>query len=456
MLLKTHYPTLCLVICILLITRQVRAQEHLNAYVQEGLGNNLVLQQKDIALEKALYSLKTANSYFLPSVNFNGSFTHGDGGRSIALPVGDLLNPVYRTLNELMQQPDFPQIDNVNQQFFPQNFGDVHLRTSMPLLNTDLYYNRSIQQHRVQLQEYEVKVYERALVRDIKTAYFNYQSAAEAIRIYESALSLVNKNVEVNQSLLQNGRGLPASVLRTESEREAVRAQLQDARNNEQNAQKHFNFLLNREQSSAVLSDTLSPALLEKITLMLDNPETKEREELKMLRTAELIDLTLINLNQNFWLPKINAFVDVGAQSENMDWDSQSPYFLLGLSMDIPIYQGRRNHFQIKQAQLDLQVSQIRLDHTAQQIQMAADIALNNLSTAYQNHQAAQKRLKSAKSYFRLIERGYKEGTNSLIEFIDGRNQLTSAQLQLSINTYKALIALAEYERESGTYPLPE
>ncbi|MDF9799614.1 outer membrane protein [Catalinimonas alkaloidigena] len=433
-----------------------KAQEALDAYIQEGLKNNLVLQQKHVGLEKAMYSLKIASSYFQPSLDFNASFNHGEGGRAIALPVGDLLNPVYATLNELLQENDFPQIENVNQQFFPQNFVDAHVRASVPLYNRDLYYNHTIQQHEVALQEYEVKIYARELVKDIKTAYFRYLSAAEAVKIYESALSLVKKNVEVNEALLRNGRGLPASVLRAESELETVKAQLHDAQNIKKNARKYFNFLLNREQAMDIRADAEVRNRTDELIVKVDSAAVQARGEVEMLRTVDLINHTLINMKQNFWFPKLNAFADLGAQSENMDWTSRSPYLLVGLSVDIPLYQGRRNHYQIKQAELDLQTNRFNLDHTTQQLQLAVDIALNNLNTAYQNHLAAQKRMKSAESYFRLVERGYQEGTNSLIEFIDARNQLTSAQLHQSISTYKVLEAMAAYERESGTYPLPE
>jgi outer membrane protein len=43
----------------------------------------------------------------------------GDGGRFFNIPVGDLLNPVYSTLNAITQLELFPQIENVNQNFFP-------------------------------------------------------------------------------------------------------------------------------------------------------------------------------------------------------------------------------------------------------------------------------------------------------------------------------------------------
>ena len=48
-----------------------------------------------------------------------------------------------------------------------------HVRASMPLLNTDIVHNQRIQQHAVHLKEYEVAIYQRELVKDIKVAYFN-------------------------------------------------------------------------------------------------------------------------------------------------------------------------------------------------------------------------------------------------------------------------------------------
>jgi outer membrane protein TolC len=49
------------------------------------------------------------------------------------------------------------------------------------------------------------------------------------------------------------------------------------------------------------------------------------------------------------------------------------------------------------------------------------------------------------------VERGYREGVNSLIEFIDARNQLTSASLQKNLSTYKLLKANAQLKRQLHT-----
>src|SRR3989337_2258368 len=218
------------------------AQSALDNYVEEGLKNNLVLQQKNISLQQAQQSLQIARSYFLPSVSLLTDYTSGEGGRSISIPVGDLLNPVYTSLNQMTQSDAFPQVENVEQNFFPKNFYDARVRTSVPLINTDLYINRNIQSQQVMLKQYELDVYKRQLVLDIKTAYYNQLTAEEPVKIYESALSLVNKNIEINESLLRNGKSLPANVMRSKSEAQRVRADLNNARNQVINAKKYFNF----------------------------------------------------------------------------------------------------------------------------------------------------------------------------------------------------------------------
>ncbi|MCU0358667.1 MAG: TolC family protein, partial [Cyclobacteriaceae bacterium] len=194
------------------------SQNVLDTYLDEGLRNNIVLQQRSISLERAVYSLKIANGMFSPSVKIVGDFISGDGGRNISFPVGDLLNPVYATLNQLTGSDNFPQIENVNTNFFPRDFYDVRARTSMPIFNTDLIYNRKITQQQVLLQDYEVAIYKRELIRNIKVAYFSYLSAREGVAIYESALTRALEGKRVNESLLANGKGLQAYVLRSQSE----------------------------------------------------------------------------------------------------------------------------------------------------------------------------------------------------------------------------------------------
>jgi outer membrane protein len=171
-------------------------------YVQEGLNNNLLLKQEQVALEKNKASVEAAKRLGQPTIALQGSYTLATGGRAIDLPIGDLLNPVYATLNEMTQTNQFPMLENVREQLSPNNFADVKVRTSMPLINPDLRISRNAEQEKAAIQELQIGRAQRDLTYQIKTAYFNYLQAGEAVKIYESALELLKENLRVNQSLL--------------------------------------------------------------------------------------------------------------------------------------------------------------------------------------------------------------------------------------------------------------
>jgi outer membrane protein len=426
------------------------AQDPLDTYIEEGLRSNLTLKQKKNTYQQSKNALTIARTYFMPSVNLLADYTSGQGGRAISIPVGDLMNPVYSTLNQLTESDNFPQIENVNQDFFPHNFYDAKIRTSVPLINTDLIINRSISQQKVLLSEYEVNAYQRELVRDIKIAYYNYRAALAAVEIYESAFDLVTRNVAVNESLAKNGKSLPANYLRSKSELEKVKADINSAKRQAENAGKYFNFLLNRPLDSEI--DASFNIAIPTNQQQTDPASIANREELYMLKTAQGISASSLQLYKMSRLPKVNAFFDVGSQASNWQYNNDSKYYLLGVQLSVPLFQGMRNNMQIRQSRIDVDNARLNLDRSTAQLQIAADIAANNVVTNQQNYEAAKEQLTAARSYYNLVDKGYQQGVNTLIEFIDARNQLTGAELQLTLRHYEVLEAAAQVERETSSY----
>lgn len=444
---KTKLPIIVFAAWLIIQWQPLSAQTTLDDYVREGLKSNLVLQEKNASLEQAQASIQMARSYFLPSVSAMVDYTSGDGGRAIALPIGDLLNPVYASLNQLTQSDAFPQIQNVEANFFPKNFYDAKIRTTLPLVNSDLYINRTIKTQQAVMEQQQIDLYKRQLVYEIKSAYYQYLSARAAVSIYESAEKLVLKNKDVNESLLRNGRALPANVLRSQSEVERVKADLNSARNREVNALKYFNFLLNRPLDTPIDSVAIDDEVAE------DGLTTiSQREELKILQTARELNHSSLKLSQFSRLPKVSAFLDLGSQASNWEVNEQSRYYLVGVQFSVPLFQGSRTNLSVRQNRLEIQKTELKLQNAERQLQLSADVAQNNLQTAVRNLNAAKEQVRSAQSYFNLVDKGYAEGVYTLIEFLDARNQLTAAQLQFNLRKYDMLTAAAHVERETASY----
>ena len=431
-------------------TTPIQAQQVLDTYIKEGLANNLVLQEKNASLEQSLVALRDAKSYFLPSVDFGASFTLAEGGRTIAFPVGDLLNPVYSTLNKLTASNSFPQIANVSEQLLPDNFYDTRFRTTVPVLNTDLIYQNQIRKEQVNWTNNQVEIYRASLIQDIRVAYFNFCAAHTSIEILTKSLQLVEQNLKDTRSLVENGKRLPAAVLRAESELEQVKSLLTEAKLKTNNAAYYLNFLVNRPLDQEVAFEQI-PLNISRVDQLLLEDLNAQNPELRAMQSMERIQETVLKSGKNYWIPKLSTYADLGSQGFDWNFDTQSRYLLWGLNFSVPVFQGGRNQNQIQRNMLGLQAVQRQKELVNQKLNLNLQLQRNEVKTLLAALQSAEKKLVSATAYLNLVDKAFKDGSQSLLEYIDARNQYTQAALLKNISSYKLQMALAQLERQLTT-----
>ena len=444
--------SLLLLLALIYTSAASAQQEILDDYVKEALANNLVLQQRNISLDQSLLALKEARGLYLPTTWLEGQYTIARGGRDINIPIGDLLNPVYSTLNQLTNSEKFPQVENVSEQLLPNNFYDVRIKTTMPIYNPELKYNKTVKEKQVALQQNEVDIYKRELVRDIKQSYYAILMAEKAIRIYQSTLALVNENLRLNQSLLANGKGLPAYVSRAETEVQQVETQLSNAKNEKQKAIAWFNALLNKDINESVMIADLKLADAGNTSMFDQADNISAREELKQMNIMKDIQYNSLKLNKAYHTPRVGAFLDLAAQDFNWNFQQKSLFYLGGVNVNVPIFAGNRNIYKIQRSELDLKSTDQATRDLKRKLEVSAFNSRNNARNNYNNYLLSIKQEESTTKYFKLIDRGYKEGINSFIELLDARNQLTQSQLQKELNYYRLLSALADYERQTSSF----
>jgi len=444
-----------LLLMMLLSFGTVGQSEILNNYVQEGLKNSQTLRQQNFQLQKAIFALSEAKTLFKPTVNFNTTLSTAQGGRKIEIPTGDLVNPVYTTLNKLTQTNNFPQIQNSSEQLVPKDFYDMRIKTTMPLLNAELKYNQAIKQDQITLQQSEIQVYKRELVRDIKLAYINYLKATEAIKVYENALKIVRESERVNESLIKNGSANPMVLVRTRNEISKINAEFDNARGNQQNAAAYFNFLLNKDFTEKITLDSL-----EKGAFKLDLSEG-HREELDKIQMGISINRQILGINQSYKKLKIGASLDLGSQgrfaqiaSADKNFFTPNAFVLLGVSFDLPVYSFGRNQLKIKQSEMEIASMDVQLQQAKNQLNLQAELAKNSLNSAKEIYDSKASQVSTAERYYRDMFRRYKEGNLNFIELLDAQTQITSAQLQQSISLYDVWIKWVELERAKASFQL--
>lgn len=437
----------------------------LDNYIKEGISNNTALKSQQFDLEKSYKALEQAQTLFKPQVNFQMQYTLAAGGRQTSLPVGDLLNPVYNTLNRLTQSKDFNNIDNSTINFLPNNFHDTKIHTEYPVLNKEIYYNREIRKELISLEQAKIDIYKRELVKNIKMAYIQYCQAQKAVEIYKNALGLVNENLRVNQKLLKNEVATQAPVLKAKVEVSKVENSIVEAENAAKNAAAYFNFLLNKPLDSTIqidfdlihqVTESLSPPRGVGTGSLYPLPQTNDilqnREELAQLQSGQRTAALQLKMAESYKIPKIGVALDMGFQGFGFKvWDKQA-YFLLGLQMQLPIYTAGANKLKMEQTQLDIKKLDAQKTDAVQQIQLQIQVAQTNLETAQKALVVNETEMQSAREYYRLMERRYREGQALQIELTDARTQLTTAELKQSVAKFNVILRGVELERAEASF----
>lgn len=423
------------------------AQNKLESYIQTGLKNNEVIRQHNFDINKSMYALKEARALFYPTVSLNGSYTKAEGGRTIDIPIGDMLNPVYSTLNQITNSNAFPMLENQSVLINPDNFYDAKIHTTMPLLNFEIIYNKRIKNQQTTLQKIELEIYERELVKEIKIAYYKYLQSVEGIKIYEDALALVKENQRVNKALFRNEKINRTAVLRSDNEVIRIQANLETARQTSNNARSYFNFLLNQKLDTTIeIEENEVPP----IGAMAEN--TQNREELQKLTQAKEINENISKLTNSYWLPKVNGFADFGIQDFDFEADKNSRYYFAGVGLEWNVFSGNKNKWKLKQVEEDSKKIISQTDNVKQQLLLQFQVSQNNLKSALGQFYADKNQKQSAKKYNDDITKLYKEGQAIYIELLDAQNQWVNAQLNTNISLYNSWIAFAELERANATF----
>jgi outer membrane protein TolC len=442
-------------------------------YIRLGLDSNLALRQRNFDLQRAMLDLKRAQSLFYPQAAFSSQYTLAHGGRSQDIPVGDLLNGVYSTLNQLTSSNKFPQVANQSIQFLPNDYHDTKMEVTLPLINTDLQHNRQVSSEMINARRADLDVYKRELVQQIRQAYYQYLQAGRAVEIYNNALGLVKENKRVSEKFVENRMATKEVVLRSQAQVSQVESSLIEARDQLHNAAAYFNFLLNRPLDTPIDSDSSLFALQTDTTgAVLKAPSGEHlpglpagaaslrlspgipagREELAKLGSMQKILASNLRWNNNYLIPKLNAFYDIGFQGFGFKFNSDQFYQLAGVQLVWPLFKANDNRYKIRQSEIDVRSIDDQYRELTQQLTLQVQTSANDYYSAVEALQSLTDEVTSARETYRLAERRFREGNAIQIELIDARTQMTSAELRYSLGCLTVLNRAANLERATASY----
>ena len=483
-MLRQSFP-LCLLVCVALIgltvPRGAAAQDApvLEALLAEGLRSNLALRQEQIDLQRSREALREVRGGLFPELTAQARYSRAEGGRTIDLPIGDLINPAYRTLNDLLaaqgQDPSFPTVENQTIPFLREREQETTLQLRQSVIAPRLWYGVRARRHEVASQEASVEAFRRELVRDIKTAYYRVRQAERAVEILDAAETLVAENRRTNERLYAANAITQDAVFRAEAEVLDVRQRRAEAEARVAKARRALNFLVNRPLDTPIDSARVSPeTLVERETArVLDAVHAsadgtrpvgadvsadgwQQRPELDALDAAAEAAVDQRRAAQSRTWPEVSLAVDGGIQGETYGVEGEQPFVQASVVLSWTLFDGRTTA--ARTAQADLRAERLRTarEETALRIQQDVQAALDDVQVARRSLQTAEARVRAARESFRITNRRAEEGRANQVTFLDARTALTDAELNRSITRFDLLTRLAELEYATARYPLAE
>lgn len=422
----------------------------LDKYVAEGLANNLSLKQESLEISKAAEAIRQAKALFYPQATFAPTYSYAAGGRRLDFPVGDLLNPAYKTLNELTGKNQFPtNIENVNVLLAPTNFHDTKVTVSYSIYNPEIKYNYLIQKSLLSAQEAKRKVLENEIRYAIETAYFQYLQSLEASRILVVNAGTLNELVRLNKKLVANNTLTKDAVLSSEFEVTKVEMQQTAFTKNTKVAAAYFNFLLNRALEEPIEADTTlgSRTMIDYDKMMtlaeLQSQARSNRSELKQLEWSIDAASTVVKMHKMAAMrPSLFIGSNVGFQGFGYTFRDQA-YVAGQVGLQWNLFKGFERKSKIRQAGFQTELLKTKQTEVEKQIDLQTTQAFYDLTATREAQRAAESGVTKASQYFRVIDSKYRNGSVLMIEYIKAQNDAMSAQIQESVTRYDVLIKKA-------------
>ncbi|MBL0083049.1 MAG: TolC family protein [Saprospiraceae bacterium] len=437
-----------IIFCIILSTLMpgILAAQVFQNYIEKAWQKNEALQAKTFDLKAAESSYLEAKAMYGPSVSFTTNYTLAAGGRNIAFPVGDLLNPVYNTLNNLTNSQQFGLLENQEINFFPNNFYDAKINVTQAIYYPDLALNKKLKRYETDLKLLEIKAFKRQLSKEVMISGFQLASANAVEKIYAEAAKLLSEAQRATQSMVNNDIAPIASLRRIEAQMADVEAQQIQANTMVKNALAYFVFLTGEPLDSNELA-----------TLPLLPSQTQTgvgtREELMQLAKGTEMTQLAIDKENNYYVPKVGAQLSLGSQDFNFGWQ---PYALFALNVDINLFDNKRHKYRTDATKAKMQEQQLKYNHAQSLLDLEVMTSENKCNAALSQVNTYAPRVRFAEQFYKDVYTRYKEGVAGYLELVDAQAQLTQSKLQFQLAKYNSWMQWSEWVYASAMLNIPQ
>lgn len=300
------------------------------------------------------------------------------------------------------------------------------------------------------------------LILDTATAYFNVLSAIDTLSYTQANKQAVYRTLDQTTQRFNVGLVAITDVQNARSSYDTVLAAEVTARNNLDNALEKLR----------QVTGTFYPELA---SLNTDRFNTKRPDAVNnLLKEAESRNLSLLSARlsqdlareqirsaQTGYMPTVDVSASTGISNTKYNGsatsdpsrfsDSDAGQNKVGISFNMPLYNGGQTNSQVQQAQYNFVGASEQLESAHRNVVQVVRSSFNNVNASISSINAYQQAVVSAQSSLDATEAGYQVGTRTIVDVLDATSTLYNAKQQLSSARYTYLINQLNIKSALGT-----
>ncbi len=335
---------------------------------------------------------------------------------------------------------------------FPAQFGvpwqaSAGVTVSQLLFQPDVFIGLKARSKSIQYASNNIQVMKDSIKSNVYRSYYAVVIAEKRMSFLVAGIKRLEKLQADQQVMFTNGFIERLDLDKTEVSLNNLKATLIQVQNGVGLGNAALKFVLGLSQKDELtLLDTLSNDAIKKGVLNVEASTAEDRSEIKLLNTVKSLLEMDLKRNKLQYIPTVAAFWNYSknAQRQQFDFFNKGDWFttsLVGININVPIWNGGQREAKTKQAKLSLEKTNNTIDQVKQAIDLQKEFAKVSLINALSSLDIQERNTKLAEKIYNLTKKKYEQGLGSSFELLQTEQSLQDAQSNYFQSLYDAIIS---------------
>lgn len=414
----------------------------LDQAIDYALSNNPDLQIATERIGQAEAQLGVALSAFYPQVSAKVGYEHSN-------------NPA-QVFSMIVAQRQYSADQNINNPGYRQNFRPEIIGKLSLFRGGQDYQNSKAAELGIDAAEFERSTVRNALIEAVSASYYAYLAAQEAHKVAQDSILAIASELKQTKLRYEAGTVLKSDVLSLEVKlAEAQEAEIRAANGIELSKTGIATLLglaTNHPFTVASSSPMLPvPNMTAPFNDLLELAMT-QRPEVKAAATKVEIAQAKLKSEQGAYLPKADAYVSYGQDSQNPGFSSDKDNVTAGVSVEMALFSGLETKNRVSVAERKAAEARETERKTKLAVEQEVKIAYLKLEEALARLRVTEASVLAADEALRLVNEERRAETVTVTRYIESEVARNKAQSNTIAARYDALSAEVALKKAIGDW----